>query len=128
MLPEPQAKEIIELFSKSATDYDIRRAVMFLKLLRYSYSSSGKSFACQPFSIRSLFRLIEDVSVRMSNVVIENQDFQTLINHYDRKILSFIVILPILKLNTFILVVLIGMTICDFVILFSESREIPAFI
>lgn len=49
MLPKPQAKEIIELFSKSATDYDIRRAVMFLKLLRYSYSSSGKSFACQPF-------------------------------------------------------------------------------
>ena len=38
------------------------------------------------------------------------------------KILSFIVILPTLKLNTFILVVLIGMTICDFVILFSESK------
>lgn len=101
MLPEPQAKEIIELFSKSATDYDIRRAVMFLKLLRYSYSSSGKSFACQPFSIRSLFRLIEDVSVRMSNVVIENQDFQTLINHYDRKDTFFYCDPPYIKTEHF---------------------------
>ena len=43
------------------TDYDLRRAAMFLKLLRYSYSSGGKSFACQPFNIAGLFGLIQQV-------------------------------------------------------------------
>ena len=65
-------------------DYDVRRAAMFLKLLRYSYSSSGKSFASQPFDIRKLFGLIKKLERRMANVVVENQDFETLIHHYDR--------------------------------------------
>ena len=58
---------------------------MFLKLLRYSYSSGGKSFASQPFSIRSLFGLVQAFSRRCENVVIENQDFEVLIRHYDRE-------------------------------------------
>lgn len=57
---------------------------MFLKLLRYSYSSSGKSYACQPFSIRSLIGLVQAVSRRLENAIIENQDFEVLIKHYDR--------------------------------------------
>ena len=57
---------------------------MFLKLLRYSYSSGGKSYASQPFDIRKLFSLIKELEKRMSNVVVENQDFETLIKHYDR--------------------------------------------
>ena len=84
VLPEIKAEEIRELYKKAMHDYDLRRAVMFLKLIRYSYSSSGKSFACQPFSVRSLFGLIQDFSIRMENAVIENQDFQVLISHYDR--------------------------------------------
>lgn len=75
---------IRELYKKAMHDYDLRRAVMFLKLIRYSYSSSGKSFSCQPFSVRSLFGLIQDFSIRMENAVIENQDFEVLISHYDR--------------------------------------------
>ena len=84
VLPEIKAEEIRELYKKAMHDYDLRRAVMFLKLIRYSYSSSGKSFACQPFSVRSLFGLIQDFSIRMENAVIENQDFEVLISHYDR--------------------------------------------
>ena len=57
---------------------------MFLKLLRYSYSSGCKSFASQPFDIRKLFGLIKELEDRMANVVVENQDFETLIKHYDR--------------------------------------------
>lgn len=83
-LPQIQAEEIYRLYKKSATDYDLKRAVMFLKLLRYSYSSSGKSFACQPFSVRSLFGLIQELSNRLENAIIENQDFEVLIKHYDR--------------------------------------------
>lgn len=84
ILPEVNAEEIIELYTKSVNDYDLRRAVMFLKLLRNSYSSSGKSYSCQPFSVLSLFSLIEQLGVRMDNTVIENQDFEVLIKHYDR--------------------------------------------
>lgn len=83
-LPEIEAKEIRELYRASSEEYDLRRAVLFLKLLRFSYSSGGKSFSCQPFSVRSLFGLIQDFSRRMDNVIIENQDFEVLIKHYDR--------------------------------------------
>ncbi len=71
--------------SRSITeDYDVRRAAMFLKLLRFSYSSSGKSYASQPFDLRKLFGLISELQTRMANVIVENQDFETLIKHYDR--------------------------------------------
>ncbi len=60
ILPDLKAEEIIELYIKMKQDYDLRRAVMFLKLLRYSYSSGGKSFACQPFSLVSLERCDDD--------------------------------------------------------------------
>ena len=84
ILPEIQAEEIRELYKASTEQYDLRRAVMFLKLLRYSYASAGKSYACQPFSICSLFSLIWEVSRRLDYVMIENQDFEVLIKHYDR--------------------------------------------
>ena len=84
MLPKPDAKELAVLCKRSDNDHDLKRAVIMLKLLRYSYSSSAKSFSCQPCSIRSLFGLIQQLSVRMDSVVVENQDFEVLINHYDR--------------------------------------------
>lgn len=82
--PPPEAKELQELRTRITEDHDVRRAAMFLKLLRYSYSSGCKSFACQPFDIRRLFGLIRELEDRMANVIIENQDFETLIKHYDR--------------------------------------------
>lgn len=80
----PEAEELTELRKRITADYDVRRAAMFLKLLRFSYSSSGKSYASQPFDIRKLFGLISQLQERMVNVVVENQDFETLIKHYDR--------------------------------------------
>ncbi len=82
--PPLAAEELKELRTRLTKDYDVRRAAMFLKLLRYSYSSSCKSFASQPFDIRRLFGLIKELEDRMANVVVENQDFETLIKHYDR--------------------------------------------
>ena len=69
MLPELRADELLELQQKSVQEYDLRRAVMFLKLLRYSYSSGGKSFACQPFSVATLFSLIDRLSKRMEYTI-----------------------------------------------------------
>ena len=84
MLSEPNAEELKAMRGKLTKDYDVRRAAMFLKLLRYSYASGCKSYASQPFDIRRLFGLIQELQDRLANVVIENQDFQTLIRHYDR--------------------------------------------
>lgn len=84
LFPPLEADELKEIRTRITKDYDVRRASMFLKLLRYSYSSSGKSFASQPFDIRKLFDLIRELQNRMANVVIENQDFEALIKHYDR--------------------------------------------
>ena len=84
LLPPIQAQEIRTLYAAAREDYDLRRAVMFLKLIRSSYASGGRSFACQPFNVRSLFGLIQAFSRRCENVIIENQDFETLIRHYDR--------------------------------------------
>lgn len=84
LFPPPEVKELTEMRKRITADYDVRRAAMFLKLLRFSYSSSGKSYASQPFDIRKLFGLISQLQDRMANVVVENQDFETLIKHYDR--------------------------------------------
>ncbi len=84
LFPPPEAKELAEIRRRITEDHDVRRAAMFLKLLRYSYSSGCKSFASQPCDIRRLFALIRELEDRMANVVIENQDFETLIKHYDR--------------------------------------------
>lgn len=84
IFPPVAATELKEMRLRITKDYDVRRAAMFLKLLRNSYSSGGKSFASQPFDIRKLFGLIQELETRMANVVIENQDFETLIRHYDR--------------------------------------------
>ena len=85
MFPPPEANELNEIRTRITKDYDVRRAAMFHKLLRYSYSSGCKSFASQPFDIRKLFELIKQLENRMANVVVENQDFETLIKHYDRQ-------------------------------------------
>jgi DNA adenine methylase len=84
VFPPLYAKEIQEMRLQITKDYDVRRAAMFLKLLRYSYSSGCKSFASQPLDIRKLFGLIRQLEDRMANVVVENQDFERLICHYDR--------------------------------------------
>jgi len=85
MLPECSAQEIIELRNTKAKDFDVRRASMYLRLIRTSYSSMGKSFASQPFHVGKLKSLIWDAYRRLETVVIENQHFAVLIKHYDRR-------------------------------------------
>ena len=41
-------------------------------------------FRSQPCDLRRLFTLIQQLENRLANVVVENQDFETLIHHYDR--------------------------------------------
>lgn len=85
MLQPATAQEARQLLLSRAEDYDVRRAATFFKLQRFSYASKGKSFAGVPFDLGKISELIRQTEKRLKNVVIENQDFQTLIEHYDRK-------------------------------------------
>ena len=64
---------------------DVRRAAWFYQLIRYSYASGLTSFAAQPHDMWSNFPLIDQAHRRLAKVVIENQDFEELICHYDRE-------------------------------------------
>lgn len=64
---------------------EVLEASAYFKRMRMSYASSGRSFACQPFNIRNTFGLISAASDRLSDVIVENQSFETLIPHYDRE-------------------------------------------
>ena len=83
-LPKEWAEEMKQSLRRRANYREVRQAAAFLMRIRNSYSSSGRSFACQPFNIRSLFDMIWEMSFRLANVIIEQQSFEVLIPHYDR--------------------------------------------
>ena len=85
LLRKEWAEAMKEALHKRTDFPEVRRASNYLKRVRHSYSSSGRSFACQPFDIRSLFDQIWEMSLRLANVIIERQSFEVLIPHYDRE-------------------------------------------
>ena len=78
-------KELGFLPLNSSPRGDVRRAADYFKLIRYSFSGGGKSFAGRSCDLRRFFYLIWECSRRLASVVIENKDFESLILQYDRK-------------------------------------------
>ena len=77
--------EYIRKLMKTPTEIpDVRRAAYFYQLIRYSYASGLDSYASQPHSIWKDFPLITNACARLQKVVIENKDFEKLIDQYDR--------------------------------------------
>lgn len=68
---------------------DIDRAAKFYQLIRYSYASGLDSFASQPHSMWGDFPQIDMAARRLQKVIIENQDFEVLIKHYDSPVSFF---------------------------------------
>ncbi len=68
---------------------DIQRAARFYILIKESYGCDLKSFGVRNVDILSAVEYLETISVRLSNVVIENRDFEKLINTYDRETALF---------------------------------------
>ncbi len=83
-LEEPKFEEVKTILLENAKFADIKRAVAFFKLIRYSYGSGCTSFGCQPFDVRKTFHLIWEAYRRLANTLIENKDFEALIRQYDR--------------------------------------------
>ena len=63
---------------------DVQRAAYFYQLIRYSYASGLKSYACQPHDIWADFPVIVQAHRRLAKVVVENKDFEKIILQYDR--------------------------------------------
>lgn len=84
-LTDPELKDIRSLLLENARMNDVKRAAAFFKLIRYSYGSGCTSFGCQPFDIRKTFSLIWQGSRRLKDTIIENKDFEALIQQYDRE-------------------------------------------
>lgn len=82
---ELQAEEIQEVMKKERIEkQDVKLAVAFFKLIRYSYGSGCKTFGCRPYDVRKAFSTVWDISDRLANTIIENKDFEALIIQYDR--------------------------------------------
>ena len=83
---EPLKREAIQqLMLERSPRGDVRRAADYFKLIRYSFSGGGKSFAGRSCDLRRFFYLIWECSRRLASVVIENKDFESLIQQYDRE-------------------------------------------
>lgn len=75
----------LPLMLERAPRGDLRRAADYFKLVRYSFSGNTKAFAGKPCDIRRFFHLIWECARRLKNVVVENKDFEKLIEQYDRE-------------------------------------------
>lgn len=64
---------------------DITRAAYFYLVIRQSYGSGLDSFGASPKDMWSRFPLIRASSKRLQGVIIENQDFEKIVGHYDRE-------------------------------------------
>lgn len=84
-MPPEWAAELKDAMFKRINNFEVRRAAIYYKQTRYSFFSSRRSFSCQPCSITGFFYLFTEMAKRLENVVLENQSYEILIPHYDRK-------------------------------------------
>ena len=65
---------------------DVKRAAYYFLNNRQSYCGGGESFAGRPVNLSSeeIEKKLYEVRDRLANVVIENQDFEAVIRHYDQ--------------------------------------------
>lgn len=68
---------------------DIQRAAWFYQVIRQSYAAALTSYAGQPQDMWAAFPLIRQACRRLAKVVVEHQDFERLIRHYDRPVSLF---------------------------------------
>ncbi len=83
-LPPEAAEEMAKAMCFRVFNYPVRRAAAFYKKARFSYSSAGRSFGGQPVDITAFGKMICDLSLRLKDVVVENQSYETFLPHYDR--------------------------------------------
>ena len=80
-----------ELFEDFKAQYnvrgmtDIQRAARFFMLVKTSYGSQGRNYGCVKKDVTAVTEYLTNIQQRLSRVVIENRDFESLIKVYDRQ-------------------------------------------
>ncbi len=64
---------------------DIQKAARFYILIKESFGTDLSSFGVRPKNMINAIGFISEVSNRLNNVVIENQDFERILKTYDKK-------------------------------------------
>ena len=77
-------EQVEMILNGRAEMYDTERAAAFYKVIRYSYSSTGKNFGGQPVNLPNVLEDIYAISKRLTSVVLENKDFEDLIKLHDK--------------------------------------------
>ena len=79
-----------ELFYDFAAQYntrgmtDIQRAARFFMLIKTSYGTDCRSYGCVKKDVNVMIQYLTDIQERLSNVVIENRDFEQMLKVYDK--------------------------------------------
>jgi len=63
---------------------DIQRAAKFFILVKESYGTDLRSFGVRPKNMNNAIEYLDEISRRLSTVVIENLDFEHILNTYDK--------------------------------------------
>ncbi|MDL2272995.1 DNA adenine methylase [Oscillospiraceae bacterium OttesenSCG-928-G22] len=83
-LPPLEAQELCDILTKRCSPSDISRAVAFYRLNRLSYGAKMDTYSLQPCDLRQFYDQITAAHDRLSQVILENKDFENIIKIYDR--------------------------------------------
>lgn len=64
---------------------DIQRAAKYFILIRESYGASLGNFSAKKRNLDKMIADLKEIHIRLNKVVIENEDFELIINRYDSK-------------------------------------------
>lgn len=81
---EEQAQILRPIIQKKLELYNVQRAAAFVFRMRGSFSSTGTSFGVKPLNVLSFLGAIQEASVRLQDVVIENKNALQVIRERDR--------------------------------------------
>lgn len=79
-----------ELFEDFKVQYnisgmtDIQRAARFFMLIKTSYGSDTRSYGCVKKNVNVMIQYLESIQNRLTNVIIENKDYNDLLKIYDK--------------------------------------------
>ena len=79
------AESIMQEYRHFGDDPALWDAVFFYILMKCSYSATGTSWAIKPVNYNSIIKLLNDASVMLQSVIIENKDCIELIRFHDGK-------------------------------------------
>ena len=72
-----------ELYKKREKDPDLFDALMFLILMKCSFSATGKSWACKGTNAETAIRLINEASRVLQHIAVDNRDCLDIIRLHD---------------------------------------------